>query len=233
MSELLLSFYPSVKSLLSLLPAWEISAIPILLLGLAQAEQCDGLAQRLLEVNRKILGILLDYSSDQPRNQGLSRGHDKRFLGTLPLSPSLSLFWGNCKKKTNPKPLCSRMGNLESFQSQAPACWGCQGLPWCRVPPQCQHHHHTGLLNTSWKRRPGCLWACLTLVTGQTNYSSLPLPSLPLNGCCLLFSWRGLSSPWGSVPKLLESSRGNSSLRNRKVRMMRDGTGKEQHEREK
>lgn len=75
MSELLLSFYPSVKSLLSLLPRREIPAIHILLLGLARAEQYDGLIQSLLEVNRKMLadsaGLQIRSDTLMPKNQGL------------------------------------------------------------------------------------------------------------------------------------------------------------------
>lgn len=75
MSELLLSFYPSVKCSLSLLPCREISAIHILLLGLAQAKQCDGLTQSLLEVNRKVLadsaGLQIRIDTHMPGNQGL------------------------------------------------------------------------------------------------------------------------------------------------------------------
>lgn len=190
MSELLLSFYPSGKSLLSLLPGWEISAIPIMLLGLTQAKQGDGLAQRLLEVNRKILRILLDFSSDQSRNQGLSRGHDKGFLGALPPSPSLSLFWGNCKKQvcavewvtrraSNPKPQPAEDAKVYHGAPSMPA-------PAPHRPAQHLLKEETRML------------VSMSHSSDRTDKLQQPASSQPaFNGYCLLTSWRCLSKALG------------------------------------
>lgn len=195
MSELPLSFYPSVKSSLSLLSHCEISAIHILQLGLTQAKQCDDLTQSLLEVNRN-WQILLDYRSDQtpicPGIRGmswLSRSHDKGFLGSLPTTHPFSYSMVIVNQQQQKNAFAVEWGNLECFRSHGSACWQCQGLPWCAVLPPRQHQK--GVLGTSRKGSPECLWACLTLVTGQMNYNSLSLLSLS-SGYCRLPGWRGL-----------------------------------------
>lgn len=68
----------------------------------------------------------------------------------------------------------------------------------------------------------------------RTDKLQQPASSQPaFTGYCLLPSWKGLvQGPWGSVPNLPGSSRANSSLQNIKMRMIRDGTSKEQHEKE-
>lgn len=203
LDELPLSFYPSVKSLLSLLPWWEIPAIHTLLLGLTQAKQCEGLTQRLLEVRRK---MLTDFTGPGETYYVQARGvssHSCQEVMTwiFKVSPihllTLAILWQLQNKQT--KVFAVEYGNLENFSWWASACWGCQALPWCTAPSQCQHQHQhpTDLLSTSQKRRPWCLWACLTLVTGQINYNSLPLSSLPLMATACSPGEGGLSKALG------------------------------------
>lgn len=194
MSELLLSFYPSVESLLSLLPAWEISAIPLLLLGLAQAGQCDGLAQRLLEVNRKILRILLDHSSGQPRNQGLSRGHDEGFLGALSPSPSLSLFWDNCKKKF----ICAiewvtwRVSNAKPQPAEDAKVYHGAGAPSMPAPAPHSPAQHLPKEETR-------MLVSMSHSSDRTDKLQQPASSQPaFSAYCLLPSWRGSSKALGA-----------------------------------
>lgn len=184
MAELSLSFYPSVKSSLSLLPWWEISATHTLLLGLTRAKQCDGLTWRLLEVDGK---MLTDFAGPDEtplyyvQAWGVSsHSYQEVMTWTFRVSPThlptIAILWQLQNKQT--KVFAVEWSNLENFWWWGSACWGCRALPWCTAPSQCQHP--TDLLSTSQKRSPGCLWACLTLVTGQINYNSLPLSSLPL-----------------------------------------------------
>lgn len=138
---LVLSFYPSVKSLLSLLPCWEISAIHILLLGLSRAKQRDGLTQSLLEVNRKMLmgssGLQIRHAYVQ--EVGLSSHCHQEFvmtgLSSFPTHFSYSMAIVGKKNKIN-KMFAVDWSNLEIFECPGWACWGCQALPGCMMLPQ-------------------------------------------------------------------------------------------------